>query len=39
MKLGCSARVDDWTRMNERGIRGMDTTINIDYPFLPRTKP
>jgi hypothetical protein len=39
MKLGCSTRVDDWNKMNEWGTRGMDTIINIEYPFLPRTKP
>jgi hypothetical protein len=35
MKLGCSARVDDWNKMNECGTRGMDTTINIEYPPFP----
>jgi hypothetical protein len=34
MKLGCSARVDDWNKMNECGTRGMDTTINIEYPLF-----
>jgi hypothetical protein len=38
MKLGCSARVDDWNKMNECGTRGMDTTINIEYPLSSKDK-
>jgi hypothetical protein len=38
MKLGCSTRVDDWNKMNEWGTRGMDTTINIEYPLCSKEK-